>query len=328
MPRPIARFRDFIGQADVIKPLIQQVHGAMTRAEPVLHTLLLGSSGVGKTLLARAIAEEIGVEFVEAMQEEYESKEKLTELLLRLKKCAVLFIDEVHRLPFPLQELLFKAIDQRRVPNYKRAGKDSSVANPSELEIAPITLVLATDRPEKLLNALTKRMPNEFTLRYYTVRELKEIVDKLAKDLNLLLTRQGARQIAKVSGGLPRIAKHHLQKLRHHFANSEKGALGLREVRSYLAKYHIDSLGLGTREFQYLKHLRAVQVASLESVALYLGLSPTYVRRQIETPLLRNCLITIGRVGRQLTPQGHEWLDERHTPDKRRSSTNENAQGG
>ena len=328
MPRAVPRFHDFIGQKEVIEPLVRQVQGAKARAEPVLHTLISGPSGVGKTVLAGAIATETGFTLVEAKQKDLESEEKLTELLLRLKPCDILFIDEAHQLSFPLQELLYKAIDRRLVPNFNPPSDNLSEVVPPEVEINPFTLILGTDQPEKLLNALLKRMVNDITLRYYNVAELRDIVAKIAKDLKLLLTRQSAGVIARVSAGLPRAAKHHLQKLRQDSPISESQSLGLPEVRRYLAAWHIDSLGLEPRDRRYLEYLRELQVASLESIALYLGLSSAFVRRYIEPKLVRNGFIIIGRRGRQLTPKGREWIAKKHKQKKQENSEHGNAQGG
>ena len=316
MPRAVPRFHDFIGQKEVIDPLVRQVQGAKARSEPVLHTLVSGPSGVGKTVLAGAIAEETGFTLVEAKQKDLESEETLTELLLRLKPYDILFIDEAHQLSFPLQELLYKAIDRRLVPNFNPPSDNSSEVVPPEVEINPFTLILGTDQPEKLLNALLKRMVNDITLRYYTIAELREIVAKLAKDQKLLLTRQSAGVIARVSAGLPRTAKHHLKKLRHHSPASESQSLGLPEVRKYLAAWHIDPLGLEPRDRRYLEYLRELRVASLKSIALHLGLGSAFVRRYIETKLVHNGFIIIGRGGRQLTAKGCEWIAKKHKQKK------------
>jgi Holliday junction DNA helicase RuvB len=328
MPRPVPRFHAFIGQREVIEPLVRQVRGAIARAEPVLHTLFSGPSGVGKTVLARAIAKEIRVDLVEATQKDEASEEKFTELLLRLKHCDTLFIDEAHQLPFPLQELLYKAIDRGLVPNFKRPTEDSSEVVPPEVAIKPFTLILATDQDDKLLNALRKRMVNDITLRYYTVRELKEIVDLLATKLTLLLSPQSAKLMARVSAGLPRMAWHHLQKLRQASLDSENQKIEVSKVRHYLSGWNIDSLGIGPRERQYLQYLAEVKVASLESIALHLGLRPASIKRQSEPLLVRNGFIVIGKGGRQLTPKGCEWLTKKHKSKKQEKRERGNAQGG
>jgi Holliday junction DNA helicase RuvB len=224
-----------------------------------------------------------------------------------------------------LQELLYKAIDYKRVPNFKQPSKDSSEPVPPEVEIKSFTLILGTDQDDKLLNALRKRIVNDLTLRYYTVTELKEIVKLLATKLKLLLTRQSAGMIARVSGGLPRMAWHHLQKLRQDYPDSEKRSLGKTEVRCYLSAWHVDSLGLGPKEHRYLEYLSDVRVASLESIALNQGLRPASVKRQSEPLLVRNKFIVIGKGGRQLTPQGCEWIAKKHKHKNQENSEHGNA---
>ena len=140
------------------------------------------------------------------------------------------------------------------------------------------------------------------SINYYSVDELKEIVDRMATNMNLLLSPQAARSIATVSAGQPRRVKHHLQNLQNHFPNAESQQISVQQVKEFLAAFDIDDKGLVRQERQCLEYLKDVGAASLESLAISLGIDCDYVRRQIEPLLLRERLVTIGPGGRRLTP--------------------------
>jgi Holliday junction DNA helicase RuvB len=150
-------------------------------------------------------------------------------------------------------------------------------------------------------------------LGYYEPREMKEIVDRLASDMDILISPQAAGLIAQVSAGLPRRAKHHLENLRRHLPVARSQQLNLEQVRRFLADFNIDEYGLGEREHDYLSYLAEVGSASLESLALYLGLDVVFVRQQIEPVLQRQRLILIGPGGRKLSPDAQQWFSSDQT---------------
>jgi holliday junction DNA helicase RuvB len=213
----------------------------------------------------------------------------------------------------PVQEMLYDAIDQLRVPQLPKptVAAGSQQAADTTVEIKSFCIILATDQPGDLQNALEKRMVLKVALTFYTVDELKEVVERMATDAQLLLSPHAAKLIAKVSAGIPRRAQHHLQKLRNHFLEAEQQQITLDQVREYLRAFRIDDKGLGPEEHLYLEYLKEVVMASLESLAIHLGLDSDYVRHHVESPLLRERLVKIGIGGRQLTPTGRALLAER-----------------
>lgn len=306
MPRPAPRFHSFIGHKRQVDFLKRQLAGAKYRGEPFPHTCFIGPSGVGKTQLAEALATEYGTQMIEANG--HDALTELVQKLRRLNACDFLFVDECHNLTPKAQELLYQVVDRSRVPNWEGTQTQSdSPTDTAYIELAPCTLVAATDQPGKLYNALQKRMEIRIQLGYYSLREMREIVRCLASDLGLLLNGHASGQIAKVSHGLPRTAKHHLQNLRRHFLEAESRQIRLTEVRQYLRDCGIDSKGLGKMERDYLACLHKHGPASLESLALHLGTDADHVRRQIEPALKRLGLFVVAN-GRQLTEAGHKWI--------------------
>jgi Holliday junction DNA helicase RuvB len=310
MPRRVSAFHDFVGQKELVDQLRRQAAGAQALKQSFPHTLILGSSGLGKTRLARATAAEYGTEVIETMGDL--SKAELVNRLVALNENDFLFIDEAHALKNPMQELLYGAIDHCQVPRVPgtKAANGSLQDLETPVEIRPFTLILATDQPSRILNALQKRMALKVPINYYAVEELKEIVERVAKRMDLHLTAQAAHLLAKVSAGVPRRVEHHLQNLQRHHSDARQEQIGVPQVREFLAAFDIDDKGLGAQERAYLNFLRNVEAASLESLAIRLGVDSEYVRRQIEPLLLREHLVAIGSSGRRLTQAGEEWVNQ------------------
>lgn len=307
MPRRVPKFHEFVGQKKHVDFLGRLLAGAMARNEPFPHTLFLGPSGIGKTLLSRQLAKEYGTDVVEAMG--YEDREVLGRKLKGLHANDFLHVDECQRLGFPEQEMLCEAIDRKSIPEPDPERTDREAAGGGRASIQPWTLVLATDQPGRLLPALRKRIVNQVGLTYYPTRELKEIVEVLSDDADLLLSPQAARRIAEVAGGLPRLAKQLVQKLRLFHPDSEKRQLSIEDVREFLTAQGTDESGLDPMEQSYLAAVEELRGASLESLALMLGTDKAYVRSQIESALVRRGLVKIGPAGRQLTSSGRQLVD-------------------
>jgi len=313
MPRPAPRFRDFVGQKPVVDLLRRQLEGAQDHNEPFPHALFHGPSGVGKSLLAQALAAEMGTDVVEAMG--YDDRLSIGTKLTRLHDHDILLVDEAHRLGHAEQEILIEAIDRGSIPAPTPKSADRPVGNDGRVALRPWTLILATDQPGVLLNALHKRIVLEIALDYYPLNELKEIVEAMAMQANLLLSPQAARLVAESSSGLPRRAKQLLLNLRLFHPHSENRQLGLSEVREFLDAYGYDEAGLSRQECRYLEAVARLGVGSLESIAQALGCDRAFVRRQIEPALLRRGLVRITPSGRQLTDSGRERASRRQPSD-------------
>lgn len=312
MARRVPRFHDFVGHKTTVDVLCRQLEGAKALGEPFPPTLFSGPSGVGKTLLAKSVAEAYGSKVIRANG--FNSVEELTHKFMKVNVGDFVFIDEAHNLTRKAQELLFGVIDKSEVPPPNQiieTGSDTSTAPEGEspnIAIKRCTVILATDQPGKLLNALANRLELKISLGYYSNTEMHDIVDSLAAQLNLLISPQAKNLVAKVSGGLPRQAEHILRNLRRHAYDTLHEQIEIKQVRQLLHECQIDEQGLRAPERKYLERLLEAEPASLDSLALHLGTDCDDVQYGIERSLSRAGFIRIGPGGRYLTDAGREWI--------------------
>jgi Holliday junction DNA helicase RuvB len=286
-----------------------ELAGATARKEPMPHIILTGTSGVGKTRLARALANERGTRLTPIMGTA--SREELISALLSLEEADFLLIDEAHALAAGEQELLFLAMDDLCVPALKQKSSDSSNESPASQRIARFTLVIATDRPSKLLNAFKKRFPTTLRIRRYCLAEMRDIVACVAAETGIVLTTHAVSILAGACHGLPRRAEQLLRKLPYYVRSDEK-QITKEEVRRFLRVNGIDRLGLGPLERKYLRYIgKFGRPKSVTTLARVLDCELSEVIWDIETSLVRKGMVDITSAGRVLTARGKKWCDAR-----------------
>jgi Holliday junction DNA helicase RuvB len=304
--KAVPRFHGFIGHEELVAPLRRELDGAVSRGQTLPHLMLIGPSSVGKTRLAEALAAASGTRTLRVMG--YAGRAALVKQFKALKAGDFLFIDEAHGLKPADQEIIFEALDHLRVPASpgprarKRANRP---ATGKHHRLQPFTLVLATDRPGHLLDALKKRIPTTVDLPFYPRREMREILATFAADTEVLLSPEAADRLAGVCQGLPRKARHLVEKLRLFFP-AEAEEIDIEQVDEFLSAFAIDEDGLCRRDHKYLRFLAKNGRASVETLARFLGTDKDEVQFQVEPVLLHRGLVEIGSSGRRLTAKGRQ----------------------
>ncbi|MGH2629062.1 MAG: Holliday junction branch migration DNA helicase RuvB, partial [Actinomycetota bacterium] len=202
---------EFVGQARVKEQLHLLIDGARRRSEPVDHLLFSGPPGLGKTTLAQIVATEMGAGFQPTSGPALDRPSDLAAILTNLEDGDVLFVDEMHRMPRPVEEVLYPALEDFVLDVVLGKGP---TARSIRLELPKFTLVAATTRPGRITLPLRERFGFSPRLDYYPGDDLGRIVGRSAGILAVRLDEQGAAEIARRSRGTPRIANRLLRRVR------------------------------------------------------------------------------------------------------------------
>src|SRR5689334_12842109 len=235
------RLNDFIGQARVREQLSLLLAGALRRGKAPDHVLLSGPPGLGKTTIAMIIAAELGAPLRITSGPAIERAGDLASLLTSLNGGEVLFIDEIHRLARPAEEMLYLAMEDFRVDVMLGKGPGATAV---PLDIAPFTLVGATTRAGLLPAPLRDRFGFTGHLDFYEATEIGVIIRRSAGLLGVRLNEDGADEIASRSRGTPRIANRLLRRVRDFAEVRGDGVVSRPAARAALELYEVDESGL------------------------------------------------------------------------------------
>jgi len=244
-------FDDYVGQDELKANLRVYVEAARRRGEALDHTLLFGPPGLGKTTLAQILSKELGVGFRATSGPVIAKAGDLVAILTNLEPNDVLFIDEIHRLPPMVEEVLYPAMEDYAVDIVIGEGP---AARSVRLDLSPFTLVGATTRAGLLATPLRDRFGIPLRLDFYTPETLSTIVMAAARKLTVPITEDGAVEIAKRARGTPRIALRLLRRVRD-FAEADGTNIDLPAAASALARLQIDDDGLDALDRRYLDAL-------------------------------------------------------------------------
>ena len=241
---------DYIGQERVKENLQVMIEAAKKRQEPADHILLTGQAGLGKTTLAYLVAKELGGQLKVTSGPALEKVGDLAALLTNLEADDVLFIDEAHRMNRLIEEVLYPAMENRKL--HVMLGKGPA-ARSITLELPPFTLIAATTRENLLSNPLRSRFGATFRLDFYDLGNLVSILERSAKLLKIESDRTALEMLARAARGTPRIANRLLRRARDFKEVQEAPLISEVEARATLKLLDVDELGLEPQDRKLLE---------------------------------------------------------------------------
>jgi Holliday junction DNA helicase RuvB len=296
------RLDEFVGQERVREQLQLVLESARRRGRPPDHVLLSGAPGLGKTSLAMIIAAELGTGLRVTSGPALERAGDLAALVSSLQEGEVLFIDEIHRIARPAEELLYVAMEDFRVDVIVGKGPGATAI---PLEVMPFTLVGATTRAGLLTGPLRDRFGFTAHMDPYSAEELERVLERSAGLLGVDLRPDGGHEIASRSRGTPRIANRLLRRVRDYAEVRADGVVTRPIARAALAVYDVDELGLDRLDRAVLEALVkrfGGGPVGLSTLAVAVSEEPETVEEVAEPFLVRTGLVQRTPRGRVATP--------------------------
>lgn len=299
---------EYIGQTEVKNNLDVFIKASKIREESLDHVLLYGPPGLGKTTLAYIIANELGVNIKTASGPSIEKSGDLAAILSSLEEGDVLFIDEIHRMPRYIEEILYPAMEDYVLDII--VGTDSSSRN-IRIELPHFTLVGATTRAGDLSSPLRDRFGIISKLQYYTEEELVEIVKRTGRVLETKISEEAAIELARRSRGTPRIANRLFKRVRDFAIVLGDGEITLDITKEALDRLKVDSLGLDDTDYNLLKSIIEKfngGPVGIEAIASSIGEEQTTIEDVYEPYLLQTGLLKRTSRGRIVTQKAYDHL--------------------
>ncbi len=299
---------EYIGQTDVKENIKIFVEAAKMRNEPLDHVLLYGPPGLGKTTLAFIIAHELGTNIKTASGPSIEKSGDLAAILSSLEPGDVLFIDEIHRMPRYIEEILYPAMEDFSLDII--VGSEGNSRN-IKIDLPPFTLVGATTRAGDLSSPLRDRFGITSKLQFYTIEELTDIIKRTSRVLAIEIDDDAAIELAKRSRGTPRIANRLFKRVRDFALVKGNGRIDIDITLDALHRLKVDNMGLDNTDHDLL--LAIIQKfnggpVGVEAIASSIGEEVTTIEDVYEPFLLQMGLLKRTSRGRIATDKAYEIL--------------------
>lgn len=307
--------REFIGQQKIKENIEIFIKAALLRKEPLDHVLFCGPPGLGKTTLASVIANELGVNIKSTSGPVLERAGDVAAILTNLTDRDILFIDEIHRLPRVVEEILYPAMEDFTLDIIVGQGPS---ARSIKINLPRFTLIGATTRTGLITSPLRDRFGVVFRLEFYIPEELKDIVKRSSRILGISIEEDAAMEIARRSRGTPRVANRLLKRIRDFAQVKNRQTIDITIAREALQAMDVDDYGLDNMDRKIL--LTIIEKfnggpAGIESIAASLREDKDTIEDVYEPYLMQEGFIERTARGRVATPLAYEVL-KRKAPEK------------
>lgn len=303
---------EYIGQSEIKENLSVFIKAAKIREEALDHVLLYGPPGLGKTTLAYIIANELETNIKTSSGPAIEKAGDLAAVLSTLEPGDVLFIDEIHRIPRYIEEILYSAMEDFTLDIV--IGNDAS-SRSIKIDLPPFTLVGATTRTGDLTSPLRDRFGIISKLNYYTEEELQKIIERTSRVLKSPIDKKAALELAKRSRGTPRIANRLFKRVRDFGLVMGKSEIDIETTKIALDKLKVDSCGLDNTDYNLLKAIIEKfngGPVGIDAIASSIGEEASTIEDVYEPYLLQNGFLKRTPRGRIVTDKAYEHLKINH----------------
>lgn len=304
--------KEYVGQKEITENLSVFIEAAKMRGESLDHVLLYGPPGLGKTTLAHIIANELGVNLKTASGPSIEKSGDLAAVLSTLEPGDVLFIDEIHRMPKFIEEILYPAMEDFELDIViNNDGRSRNI----KIDLPPFTLVGATTRAGDISSPLRDRFGIVSKLNYYSSEELFQIIKRTSRVLNMEIEDEAAKEISHRCRKTPRIANRLFKRVRDFALVKRSSFIDMETTMDALKRLQVDPYGLDAIDIEYLESLITKfngGPVGVETIATSIGEEVSTIEDVVEPFLLQEGFIKRTPRGRVVTEKSYDHLKIPH----------------